>query len=62
MLVQVVHCHPLIDSYNHALFFTIVTALEENGHEVVATDLLQADGGPLPSGASIGRLFSISGM
>ena len=39
MLVQVVHCHPLTDSYNHALFYTIISALEQNGHEVVATDL-----------------------
>jgi len=39
MLFQVVHCHPLSDSYNHALFRAIVDALEERGHEVVATDL-----------------------
>jgi len=39
MLVQVVHCHPLTDSYNHALFRTIVDTLAGNGHEVVATDL-----------------------
>jgi putative NADPH-quinone reductase len=39
MLFQVVHCHPLQDSYNHALFETIVTALEGKGHTVAATDL-----------------------
>lgn len=39
MLFQVVHCHPLTDSYNHALFRTIVEALARRGHEVVATDL-----------------------
>ncbi len=39
MLIQVVHCHPLTDSYNHALFRTIVAALEESGHQVAATDL-----------------------
>ena len=39
MLVQVVHCHPLTDSYNHALFQAIVAALKSRGHEVVATDL-----------------------
>src|SRR5262249_27458513 len=39
MLIQVIHCHPLTDSYNHALFQTIVAALEEKGHEVAATDL-----------------------
>jgi NAD(P)H dehydrogenase (quinone) len=39
MLLQVVHCHPLTTSYNHALFRTIVAALEKSGHQVVATDL-----------------------
>ena len=39
MLFQVVHCHPLIDSYNHALFRTIVAALEQRGHSVIATGL-----------------------
>ena len=39
MLIQVIHCHPLTDSYNHALFKTIVGALEKSGHQVVATDL-----------------------
>jgi NAD(P)H dehydrogenase (quinone) len=39
MLIQVVHCHPLSESYNHALFETIVNVLEGNGHEVIATDL-----------------------
>ncbi len=31
MLIQVIHCHPLTDSYNHALFKTIVAALEQKG-------------------------------
>ena len=39
MLIQVIHCHPLTDSYNHALFRTVVAALADRGHEVVATDL-----------------------
>ncbi len=39
MLIQVVHCHPLTESYDHALFRTIVQTLEQNGHRVVATDL-----------------------
>lgn len=39
MRVQVVHCHPLTESYNHALFRTIVTTLEQSGHQVIATDL-----------------------
>lgn len=38
-MIQVVHCHPLADSYNHALFRVIVTSLERNGHQVIATDL-----------------------
>ena len=28
MLIQVVHCHPLVESYNHALFRTIVETLK----------------------------------
>jgi NAD(P)H dehydrogenase (quinone) len=39
MFIQIVHCHPLTDSYNHALFQTIVVALEQNGHHVATTDL-----------------------
>ncbi|MBR0839615.1 NAD(P)H-dependent oxidoreductase [Bradyrhizobium liaoningense] len=38
MLIQVVHSHPLADSYNHALFQTIVETLRRR-HEVIATDL-----------------------
>src|SRR5947207_2513023 len=39
MLIQVVHCHPLTESFDHALFLAIVETLRGNGHEVVATDL-----------------------
>ena len=39
MLIQVIHCHPLTDSYNHALFQTTTTALEDKGHRVAATNL-----------------------
>jgi putative NADPH-quinone reductase len=39
MLFQVVHCHPLADSYGHALFRVVVETLERSGHQVVATDL-----------------------
>ena len=39
MRIQVVHCHPLVESYNHALFRTIVETLKQDGHDVVATDL-----------------------
>src|SRR2546430_17695438 len=38
MLIQVVHSHPLENSYNHALFKAIVETLERR-HEVIATDL-----------------------
>jgi len=49
MLIQVVHCHPLTDSYNHALFHTIVAALEDNGHQVAATDLYREQFDPAMS-------------
>ena len=39
MRLQVVHCHPLTDSFDHALYETIVGTLRTNGHDVVATDL-----------------------
>src|SRR3954453_19057909 len=38
MLIQVVHSHPLPDSYNQALFRIIVDQLRER-HQVIATDL-----------------------
>ena len=38
MLIQVVHSHPLTDSYNHALFRSIVETLQDR-HQVIATDL-----------------------
>jgi hypothetical protein len=34
LLIQVVHCHPLTDSYLHALLCTIVETLEKSGHLV----------------------------
>ena len=33
MLIQVVHSHPLTDSYNHALFRIIVETLQERLNE-----------------------------
>lgn len=39
MRIQVIHGHPLPDSYNAALFRRIVETLQAQGHEVVATDL-----------------------
>ena len=38
MLIQVVHCHPLTDSFNHALFRVIIDQLQQR-HQVIATDL-----------------------
>ncbi|HEY6980932.1 NAD(P)H-dependent oxidoreductase [Reyranella sp.] len=43
MRIQVVHCHPLTDSYDHALFRVIVETLAASGHSVVATDLYRED-------------------
>ena len=43
MLIQVVHCHPLVESFDHALFRTIVATLKQNGHKVVATDLYREE-------------------
>jgi putative NADPH-quinone reductase len=37
--VQVIHAHPLPDSYSRALFDLILGTLREGGHEVTATDL-----------------------
>lgn len=39
MRIQVVHGHPLTDSYNAALFQRICQTLRVGGHEVIATDL-----------------------
>jgi NAD(P)H dehydrogenase (quinone) len=39
MRIQVIHGHPLPDSYNAALFQRITATLTEAGHEVVTTDL-----------------------
>src|SRR5690348_14664915 len=39
MLIQVVHCHPLDDSFSHSLFDGVCSALRGRGHDVVATDL-----------------------
>ncbi|MDB5411328.1 MAG: dehydrogenase [Rhodospirillales bacterium] len=47
MLFQVIHAHPLTESYNHALFRAIVETLERRGHAVVATDLYREGFDPL---------------
>jgi len=49
MLIQVVHCHPLVESYNHALFRAIVETLEQRGHQVIATDLYREGFDPVLS-------------
>src|SRR5690242_10597598 len=51
MLIQVVHCHPLADSFSDALFGTVVTTLEGKGHHVVATDLYAEGFDPVMSQA-----------
>ena len=43
MKIQVVHCHPLTESFDHALFEAIVETLRNNGHKVIATDLYRED-------------------
>ncbi len=49
MLIQVIHRHPLTDSYNHVLFHTIIAALGDEGHEVAATDLYREQFDPAMS-------------
>lgn len=39
MRIQLIHAHPLAESYNRALVERITTILAESGHEVTATDL-----------------------
>ncbi len=51
MLIQVIHCHPLTDSYNHALFRAIVETLAQRGHQVIATDLYREEFDPVMSEA-----------
>lgn len=46
MRIQVIHAHPLPDSYNHALFERIVATLTAGGHEVIATDLYAEEFSP----------------
>lgn len=51
MHFQVVYCHPLTDSYSHALATAIVTTLEGRGHTVTATDLYRDGFDPALSAA-----------
>ena len=43
MKVHVVHAHPVEDSYNRALFDTVVETLRSKGHEVDGLDLYAED-------------------
>ena len=47
MFVQVVHCHPLAESFSQALFYAVVETLHSRGHEVVATNLYSAGFDPV---------------
>jgi NAD(P)H dehydrogenase (quinone) len=58
MLIQVVHCHPLTESYSHALFRAIVASLERAGHQVIATDLYREDFDPRLSEAERRSYFA----
>jgi len=57
MRFQVIHCHPLTDSYNHALFRDIVATLERCGHRAVATDLYREQFDPVMSAAERGSYY-----
>lgn len=58
MLIQVVHAHPLTDSYNHALFRAVVETLEAGGHQVIATDLYRENFDPRLTAAERGAYFA----
>jgi NAD(P)H dehydrogenase (quinone) len=60
MLIQIVHCHPLTDSYNHALFRAMVESLERGDHQVIATDLYREDFDPRLSEAERRSYFETS--
>ena len=58
MLIQVVHAHPLTDSYNHALFRAIVETLQRGGHDVIATDLYRENFDPRLTEAERGAYYA----
>jgi NAD(P)H dehydrogenase (quinone) len=58
VLFQVIHAHPLTDSYSHALFRAIVETLERRGHEVVATDLYRENFDPAMTAAERTSYFA----
>lgn len=58
MRIQVIHAHPLPDSYNRALFDRIVATLGERGHEVIATDLYAQGFAPALTVAERGSYYA----
>jgi NAD(P)H dehydrogenase (quinone) len=60
MLIQVVHCHPLTESYNHALFRTIVETLRQGGHDVIPTDLHRERFDPVMTEAERRSYFAVT--
>jgi NAD(P)H dehydrogenase (quinone) len=57
--IQVVHGHPLNDSYNAALFQRITDTLRAGGHQVFATDLYREKFGPTLSPAERRSYFDL---
>jgi putative NADPH-quinone reductase len=51
MHFQLVHCHPLVDSYSHALAGVVAEALQQRGHQVTVTDLYRDGFEPVMSAA-----------
>lgn len=66
MRIQVVHCHPLTDSYDHALYLLIVETLKGAGHDIVATDLYRENFQPVMTEAErrsyMGNDYDLSGV
>lgn len=60
MRFQVIYCHPLSDSYAHALFEAVVETLRERGHQVTATDLYREAFDPVMTAAERGSYFAAS--
>jgi NAD(P)H dehydrogenase (quinone) len=57
--IQVVHGHPLSDSYNAALFQRIIETLRTGGHQVFATDLYRENFQPSLTAAERGSYFDL---
>ena len=59
MLFQVIHCHPLTDSYNDVIFRVIVETLKQHGHEVISTDLYREGFDPALTPAERAGYFTV---